>query len=229
MTGTTGPTPPSARHGGKGRRPVIPVASDLLEVLDALRAQGISFTLDRSARRLELEWSRAPTPAGQAWLEPWQAWLVHVAVGRLSGHAPARCTVCGQVAIVPIVSSSGTRRGRKSAPWQRCRMSNRWAERRAPRGKGTVERLVPCDGVMVISDDDLEGVARVRPPGIPAVKAWLTKQGRPPLELERTGLPWPGSDEPATRAERIARALELGVDPDHIEAAPAASKEHRHG
>jgi hypothetical protein len=149
--------------------------SGLLQVLDQLRAAGVSFELDRSAPRLALRWSVAPTPAGRAWLEPWEPWLVHVAVGRLSGHAPAVCSVCGELAIVPIVSTSGTRMGRKSTGWARCRMSNGWHGERVRRGRHTTV-LEGCKGRMVIREEDFEGVARARPPGIPSLKVWRHRQ-----------------------------------------------------
>lgn len=195
--------------------------TDLLDVLDGLRAGGISFTLRRPAPRFELVWSRSPTPEGEAYLEPWAELLLHVAVGRHTGHAPARCSSCGAIELVPIVSTSGTSRGRKSAPWQRCRSGHSMVTRKAPRGKGTVERLGPCEGVMVVRDVDLEGVARIKPPGVPQLATWQRKRGLPvTVDDGPTPQPWPGVDDPASRARRIERALELGVDPDHIERTP---------
>lgn len=146
-------------------------SSGLLELLDDLRATGVSFDLDRSARHFALIWSKLPTARGLAALEPWLPWLTHVAAGRYTGHAPARCSVCGELAFVPIVSTSGTRRGRKSTGWARCRMTNGWHGERVRRGRYTAV-LKPCPGRMVIREADFEGVARVRPPGIPTVKKW---------------------------------------------------------
>jgi hypothetical protein len=147
----------------------------LLELLDQLREAGISFDLARGAGRFQLEWSRAPTPAGLAALAPWLPWLEHVAVGRYTGHAPAVCSVCGELAFVPIVTTSGTRMGRKSTGWAKCRMSNGWYGERVRRGRYTAV-LKRCPGEMVIREVDFEGVARVKPPGIPTLKRWKERQ-----------------------------------------------------
>lgn len=144
-------------------------------MLDRLRAGGIGFDLDPSAPRLRLVWSVAPTPAGQAWLAPWEAWLINVAVGRLSGHAPAVCSECGELAIVPIVNTSGTRMGRASTGWARCRMSNGWHGARVRGGRHTAT-LKGCPGRMVIREVDFVGVARVKPPGVAQLKTWRRRQ-----------------------------------------------------
>jgi hypothetical protein len=149
----------------------------LLDVLDELRAAGITFELDRAAPTFRLQWSARPTAAGSAWLSPWEPWLLQVAIGRHTGHAPAVCSVCGELAIVAIVTTGGTRRGRRSAPFQRCRMTNGWTGTRERHGQHTVT-LKGCEGRMEIREIDFAGVARVKPPGIPQVKTWLRKQGR---------------------------------------------------
>lgn len=146
-----------------------------MQLLDDLREAGITFDLDRYAGGLSLTWSKTPTVGGRRYLEPWLPWLLHVAAGRYTGHAPAVCSECGELAIVPIVSTSGTRMGRKSTGWARCRMSNGWHGERVRRGRYTAV-LKGCPGRMVIREIDFEGVARVRPPGIPTLKRWKDAQ-----------------------------------------------------
>lgn len=142
----------------------------VFEVLERLRAGGVTFTVDRG----RLLWTPEPTAAGRAWLAPWEALLFNIALGRRTGHAPARCSVCGRMAMVAIVSSSGTRRGRKSAPFPRCRQSNLYVAGKVVRG-WMHSKLVGCPGVMVIAEEDFAGVARRRPPGIPTLKVWRAK------------------------------------------------------
>lgn len=166
------PTPVRVRAGERVQHLSASVcAADLLELLDGIRASGVTFDLARYAGRFELQWSKSLTPEGIERLEPWLPWLEHVAVGRYTGHAPAVCSVCGELAMVPIVSTGGTRMGRKSTGWARCRMSNTWGEPRR-RGRGTIETIVGCPGRMVIREVDFEGVKRVKPPGIPTLKRW---------------------------------------------------------
>lgn len=141
------------------------VIGDLLGVLDGLRAAGVSFDLDRAAERFELAFTPRPTAAGSAWLQPWRSWLTVVAVGRYSGHAPARCDECGALAMLSIVTPGGTRRGLTSAPWPKCRVG--------PRVEGQAKRLGGCQGRTVIREVDAEGVARRKPPGIPGVTQWV--------------------------------------------------------
>lgn len=43
-------------------------------------------------------------------------------IGRQTGHVLARCPSCANRCLVPILNSSGTSHGTKSAPWPRCRM-----------------------------------------------------------------------------------------------------------
>lgn len=152
-------------HAGRGAGDATCRHPDLLEVLDQLRGAGVSFDLDRSAERFELVIVPPPNAAGEIWLAQWRAWLIVVAVGRYSGHAPARCDLCGAVAMLSIVTPGGTRRGLASAPWPKCRVG--------PRVEGQAKRLGGCQGRTVIREVDAEGVARRKPPGIPGVTQWI--------------------------------------------------------
>ena len=138
-------TPPAAptpahmrdREAGAGGRGVPDEVSDLdlIEVLDALDATGVSFDLDRSEPTPVLVFEPPLTPEAEALIAPVLGWLAYVAVGRYTGHGPARCDRCGWVTML----ATDDRRGERS----RCR---------DPR----------CGGRRVIRDADLFAIRRTR-------------------------------------------------------------------
>lgn len=145
-TGTSGKRawPPLSLTGD---RPSPSPQLTLLEVIDALRAKAVSFTLEPERSGAEsLTFNPALTTEAAELIEPWRVWLWHVADGRRTGHAPAVCDVCGEVSFLSVVTSSGTSRWAPSVGWPRCVSTAR------------------CTGHRMIREVDRFGVARVKYP-----------------------------------------------------------------
>jgi hypothetical protein len=138
-------------------------------LLTELRHLGVRFDLDRHAPRLSLVFD--PTPPAELIGDLLDAtpWLLHVALGRYSGHALATCDTCGEPSMLAVRVASGAvlgqpgPQGGKPAPWPACLDSR-------------------CPGRRRISDADREGVTHERRP--PAI-------GRAPRPDPPPGLPWP--------------------------------------
>ena len=141
----------------------------VLGLLADLREAGVAFDLDRSAPWLRLAFNPRPPRRLIDDLTEHASWLLAVAVGRYSGHAPAACSVCGDVSLISLRTTTGAVRGQpgpqggKPAPWPACLDSR-------------------CTGSRVVADVDRVGVAPIRPPAIPRA---------PKVEAPRSGLPWP--------------------------------------
>jgi hypothetical protein len=134
-----------------------------------LRCLGITFDLDRTARRPVLAFSRALPVQLIGDTVELTPWLLAVALGRYTGHALAVCDACGALSMLSVVTASGATygeagpRGGKPAPWPTCLLSP------------------PCTGRRRISVADLDGIERRKAPAI----------GRPPQPPRPAGLPWP--------------------------------------
>ena len=138
-------------------------------VLSELRHLGVVLDLDRRAPRPVLTFTPAPPAELIGDLIDATPWLLHVALGRYTGHALALCDTCAEPSMLAVRTTSGAilgqpgPQGGKPAPWPACLDSR-------------------CRGRRRISDADREGVALDRrPPAIPRAP----RPARPP------GLPWP--------------------------------------
>jgi hypothetical protein len=146
-------------------RPPVPITW----LVEHLRQLGVSIDLDHRAARPVLVLTPAPPPELIGDLIDATPWLLHVALGRYTGHALAVCDTCAEPSMLAVRTPSGATLGQpgpqggKPAPWPAC----------------LDER---CRGRRRISDADREGVAvDRRPPAIP----------RAPRPEPAPGLPWP--------------------------------------
>jgi hypothetical protein len=105
----------------------------LVDVLDEFDARDIRVALSAGTRGPgPLLHTDAPTGAIDADLaaaiRQHRDMLIAVILGRATGHAPAPCTVCGQISLVAIVTPAGKPR----TAWPTCRYSAHCTNRDDP-------------------------------------------------------------------------------------------------
>ncbi|CAN5734641.1 hypothetical protein BH24DEI2_BH24DEI2_19670 [soil metagenome] len=140
----------------------------LLGLIDELDARGIILDVDHAKLRTD-----APTGAIDAELAAsirhHRDMLVHVVVGRRTGHAPAPCNICGQVSMVAVLTSAGKPRN----TWSRCRYSLDCTTTAVdPNRRANPGRHIPrtCDSARV---DPVAPPAEARPPAKPTKQRFI--------------------------------------------------------
>lgn len=100
------------------------MVTGLLDLLDVLDARGVHLALVPGVGPGPLLQTDAPRHAIDDTLAAAVAdhrdMVVAVLLGRLTGHAPAPCTVCGEITLVAVLTPDGKSR----TDWPTCRFSS---------------------------------------------------------------------------------------------------------